>query len=304
MSVTSGIKSTVRTLLNKTLMITLLALVILGCSVWGWWHYTYSTPSNAFNRMLSTMLSTPSVVRHVVQESQITGQKLDQTTRLISSPSQGVIGETVLTQGGSVITTENIATPETDYVRYTGINTDQKNKDGQSFNFDSVLGVWGTSGSTVAGSTPGQLYNQNIFSAVPIANLNSNDRQKLLDQIAADNVYQVDYGATEVSQRGSRPTYTYPVTVNPVAYVKMLKTFATMLGLKQLEQLDPSQYQNAKPISFQFVVDTWSGQIIEIHYSEENRVETYDSYGVKDDLEEPENAIPISELQGRLQQLQ
>ncbi len=299
-----GVFRSLRVFKNKAFTLTLASLIILALAVAGWWHYIYSTPTNTFNRMLATMLSTQSVVKQVKQASDVTGQRLDQNTRLVSTPVQAVNGTSVLNQGGDTITTEIIGTPQHDYVRYIDIKTDQKSVSGGNFDFSSVLGVWGKSESTTDQVQSTQFYSQNLFGVIPVANLPVAQRNQLLNQIRDDKVYSVDYGATEVGRRDSRPTYTYPVSVNPVAYVRMLKTFAGMLGQKQLEQVDPEQYSSAAPLKFELVVDTWSGQLVEIRYTEQARTEIYKSYGVKADVRQPKDTIPISELQNRLQQLQ
>lgn len=251
------------------------------------------------------MISTPSVVRRTTQEDVLSEQKLDQQMRLVSVPRHQVQGVNVLDQGVTKITTENIGTPDYDYIRYKSIETAQKTTSGNSFDFTSVLNIWGKTEPNTDTVNNAQLYGQSIFGVLPIANLTGTDRSKLLQQMRTDQVFQVNYTTVKHEQRGNRPTYTYDVTVAPVPYVSMLKTFADILGLKQLEQVNPSDYQNTPDLKFKFVVDVWSSQLVEITYTDDSaRTEVFGSYGVHTPISEPTETIPVSELQQRLQQLQ
>jgi hypothetical protein len=277
-------------------------IIVLVIAVWGWWHYVYSSPANTFDRMLSTMLSTYSVTKHTEEGSAASGQSLDQTVQLITTPAHQVQGRNIVNQGDTQITTENIGTSKFDYVRYTDIQTAQKNSKGNNFDFSSVLNIWGVSEMHPDTAT-GQLYGQNIFGVVPIGNLSGTQRRILLDEIDGKDIYKVDYAKLKHEMRNGRPTYTYNVTVDAVPYVQMLKNFARTIGVIQLEQVDPNQYKDTPALTFQMVVDVWSAELLEVQFSDSGRIERYDSYGASTLMPEPTDTIPVIELQTRLQSL-
>lgn len=279
-----------------------LALVIFAGSGWAWWHYIQSEPTKVFERMLETSMSTPSVTKTVTQKEN--DQKLEQIIQLSASPAAQVHSRNVLDQGQAVITTESIGNKANDFIRYENIQTDQKNSAGSSFDFSSVLSVWGKSGQDAETSGEAQLFNQTILGVVPMANLAATERHKLLDQIMKDGVYQVDYSKVRRAIKNGRPVYTYDVSVQPVAYITMLKSFAGALGLPQLEDVDPQQYANTPPLSFSFEIDVWSAQLAKVDYTDTGRSETYTAYGARTLIAEPENVVTLEELQSRLQSIQ
>jgi hypothetical protein len=280
----------------------LAALVIFGFSGWAWWHYVQSKPTKVFDRMLSTLLTAQSVTKTISQEEN--GQKLEQTIQLTLQPKAQVHSENVLDQGQAVITTESIGTLQNDFVRYLDIKTDQKNSSGSSFDFSNVLTVWGKSGDNKEAGEEAQLFNQTVLGVVPVANLPLGARQELLRQIRTDKVYTVNYGSVKRSNSNGRPVYTYDVTVEPVAYINMLKTFAHSLGLSQLDQVDASQYTNTPALKFSFDVDVWSAQLTKVTYTGSNRTETYSAYGARAVVNQPKDTITLEELQTRLQSIQ
>jgi hypothetical protein len=94
------------------------------------------------------------------------------------------------------------------------------------------------------------------------------------------------------------------VQVRAVAYIQMLKTFAQMIGMSQLDEVDPRQYQNTPSLRFKMSVGRWSGQLMQVVFDGDNHTETYNSYGVRRSIEMPQASVPVSELQLRLQQIQ
>lgn len=278
-----------------------LTVVVFLVSGWGWWHFVQSKPSNVFDRMLATMLATSSVTKTITQEEN--GQKLDQKIQLTTQPKAQVHSENVLNQGQAVITTESIGTVRNDFVRYTDIQTEQKNSSGSSFDFSSVLASWGKSGNSEE-TEQAQLFNQTLLGVVPTGNLPSGARKQLIEQIQKDKVYAVDYSTVKRANVGGRPVYTFDVAMQPVAYINMLKTFARSLGLTHLDQVDASQYENTPELKFSFEVDVWSAQLKKVTYTDSGRSEVYTAYGARVLVDEPGDTITLEELQTRLQQVE
>ncbi len=256
--------------------------------------------------MLNTNLSTSSVTKHTVQTS--SGQNINQTSQVLTAPYHSVQSRNIVQQtlgSATTVVTENISTPKAESVRYDSITTSQKSASGQDFDFSKVLGVWGkTNFNSQNPYNASSTYSQNVFGVVPVANLPLQQRQILLNQINGDKVYTVDFSKTTSQNINGHPVYNYSVSLNPVAYIKMLKTLATDLGLQQLNQLDPARYASAQPVELTFQVDVWSGQLLAVKYQGNGRTESYKSYGQNVKLSDPSPTIPLSDLQNRLQQIQ
>lgn len=281
-------------------VLVLVAVVILGSAGAAWKYHKISQPTVVFDRMLETMLTTSSVTKRISQEEG--GQKLDQIVQLTTSPQGQVHSQNILDQGAATITTESIGTPNKDYIRYKAIATDQKNAAGKAFDFTNVLSFWGQSGGDQESSA--QLYNQTLLGAVPVARLQPDARQKLINQIRNDGVYNVDYANVKRSKTNGRPTHSYQVTVKPVPYINMLKTFVSLIGSDQLQDVDANLYTDTEELVFSFDIDVWSGQLTKVSYVGTSRVETYSAYGAFVLVEEPAEAIGLDELQSRLESIQ
>jgi len=280
------------------------ASIILAIAIGAWFRLVYTRPAATFNRMLNTMLSTTGVSKKITQTQD--GQQISQDVQLTAQPVARVHSLSVLKQGdgGTVITTENVGTLTADYVRYADIKTSQKTADGKAFDFKTVLGIWGKADAKDPESGGAQLFNQTVLGVVPVGNLNAAARQKLMNQIVKDKVYSVDYASVARNRVAGRPQYSYDVTVQPVAYVGMLKSYAREIGIKELESVDPAQYKETPPLKFNFIVDVWSGQLQTINYIDSERSETYSSYGARLRIETPVAQTTVQDIQTRLQKLQ
>lgn len=286
-------------------LLVLLALAIFIVSMWGAWHYVVSSPKHVFKSMLAHSLSTTGVVRHVVDDS--SSQQTNQLTYLKNVGQHRAQSNSRLTQQGNpptVIDTESIGTPTSDYARYVKIQTTQKKTDGKSIDFKDILNVWGKSPEDSSGKTKGQLYNQSALGIVPIGNLPASARKALLKQMEQTNVYTTDYQKVEKRTVSGRPTYTYTVQLKPQAYVEMLKNFAAGIGLNQLKDIDTSTYKDVKPIEVRLTVDVLSQQLVQVVNTSSSQIETLTSFGLQKLIQIPQQSIDVEALQQKLQGLQ
>lgn len=289
---------------KKFLIISIvLILALAGAGKWMWWRKVYSKPENVFGRMLSNSLSTRSVTRH---SSQTDGfQTLKQDTQYVGAPLHQVNVLSNLRQendSDTVIITENLTDKDNNFVRYKSISTAQKSSSGQDFNFSNVLNVWGQAPATENSNSITQSYIQNIV--VPFAYLNPDNKRTLINQINKENVYEVDYSAVTRRIINGRPTYIYPVTVKPVPYINMVKTFAKLFKATQLDDVNTDDYASIPPLKFEFEVDVWSSQLTKIIYTGSEKTEAITSHGARSIFTKPDTTITLEELQARLQQLQ
>ncbi len=279
-----------------------LALILLGAAGYTYWKNVYSTPDAVFRRMLSSSLQTIGFTRIATQSGD--GQSLDVTSLQTTAPYHQVRAENILKQGEqTTITTESITTTNKNFVRYNDIQTDQTKTDGSKFDFNQILGQWGDVAATENDNSITTIYTGNVI--VPFANLSAQDKETLLNQIITDGVYELDYDAIKTEIVDGRKTYIYDVTVNPVPYIKMLKTLSGMLGQDQLADLNPDEYANVDALKFSMYVDVLSSQLTRVVYSDQSQTtEYYRGYGIRDVAPLPSDTIPLSELQTRLQQIQ
>lgn len=214
---------------------------------------------------------------------------------------------TTLTQVGTVVKSEAIGTPLTDYVRYTDIVTDQRKADGSEMDFSHIVGVW-----TRSQEGAGNFFAQALFGGVlpvgglgvPLGNLNPEARAELMQQIRSNNVYHIDFSKAKKEWADGRLQYTYDVTVQPVAYVALMKRFAQVVGLHGLDQLDPNTYEGQQSYPLQMTVDAFAKRVVRITDTTSGNVQTYSSYDVPVQVAVPTDTISNQELQRRLQELQ
>lgn len=282
--------------------IVLISIIVFGIAFCAWWRNVYSQPEKVFDRMLKNSLTLSSAAKHTFQSDG--EQTLKHDIQFIMSPRHAVHSISDLRQEGQASTnvvTENFSTPDENFVRYNRITTSQKNAKNEDFDFSKVVGLW-AEGSTQGSSSPAQIYSEGII--VPLANLNPENRKQLLDLINQEGVYEVDYSSLKRTIVNHRPVYSYGVTVKPVPYIKMLKTFTGFFGVTELDSVNADDYAAVPPLKFEFEVDVWSSQLTKVTYVDSGMTEYFGSFGAKNLFVNPKSTILIEELQTRLQQIQ
>lgn len=275
-----------------------LAVLLLTAGFF-WWTKVFNSPENVFWGMIENSLATSSVTRRVNQLSP--GGSVDTYSRLQTGATNASHSLEITKQGQTTVTKETIGTPDADYARYVGIDTDQMSVSGEPVDFSSVLGVWGK--STEEQSSEAQYFNQAILGTVPFASLSSTDRREIVDFMRQNGVYTVAYNEVQKSHEDGRKIYAYKVKISPVAYFRMLQLFADKLGLPEVPALEPSQYEGVAELETEFMVGKNSRQLLAIRYLGSGQEETYSSYGLSVPIQTPQNTIPLTELQTRIQNL-
>lgn len=282
-----------------------LLLIIAG---FVWWTQVYESPYNVYWGMLGNSLSASSVTKHIVEKS--SGTNLDEYVGENFGMSNAAYARTTLTDAASTIKTETVGTMNADFVRYTSINTKQKNKSGKAFDFSNVLGKWAksaaqnSSNQTTAvpfwAQTTLGLENGNV---VPIASLSATGRAALIKQLHDNTVFDTSFSNVEKSKQNGRPVYTYSLSVEPVAYVAFEKAFAADLGIKALNSLDPNNYQGEQAVKVNLTVDVHSHQLVEVSYPGTSHQEFYSSWGVPVAVPTPHATVSGQALQGLINQI-
>ena len=292
--------------LSSASLAVIAALLLLATFGWLWWNYVYSNPQRVFRAMLDNSLRVSSVTKEVSSNSE--GQALNQTARLQFGAEDRVMSRVELKQtdgSNTTIKTESVGTPTAEYTRYTQIDTDQKQTNGQPLDFSRLIGTWGRGATDTEGKlTAAELYNEMALGIIPLGNLGKADRRELLNLMRSENVYEVDYASAQKTTINGRPAYKYSITVETVAYARMLKRLAEMRGLTHLKDLDPADYAGGERLPFNVAVDIGSHQLRQIEYADLSRTENFSGYNGRYQIDLPAESIPIEELQARLQELQ
>jgi hypothetical protein len=285
-------------------LLTYTGILLLVVSGWLWWSRIYTDPQRVFTAMLENSLSTPSVTRHVTQAGQ--GNTLDQYIELDLGAQNLARITTTLGQGSgdaaAKVVTESIGTTGADYTRYLFIDTNERNSQGQALSFDDVIGVWAKNDEPQSGQASNNRYfNEALLGVVPFANLDTGQRESLLRTIQDKGVFKTELAAQ--GRQNGRRVYVYKATITPRSYIEMLQSFTKALGLGAVEGLEQENYEGVAPLNLELSVDVLSRQLVGVGYPANGRQEVYSGHGLKRNVTLPEETIPVSELQQRLQNL-
>ena len=291
-------------LFSPVRLLTFAAVVVVLLSVWTWWQYVYTSSNRTFWGMMDRNLMTNAYGK-VVDQS-VPGDQVRQATAIDYSSQQRVNGQTLLNRGAGEqythVVTDTVGTPGTDYVRYTEIQTGQKDAEGKPLDFSQVVGVWGVADSGSA--TGGQLFGDMALGILPVAQLNPDQRSSVMGSIRSTNAYAINGVTEKRTNIFGRKSYTYDVTVHVRGYVTALKQFALATGMKNLEDVDPTTYSEDREAKLLVTVDSWSRQVTKVEYPDSGRVEEFAGLGSLQRLNSvPEKSVTVDELQQRLGQV-
>ena len=292
--------------LTSVKFIASLAVIVLVGTFAAWTYHDTTNADRVFWGMVDSNLQTSAYTRQTEQKNG--SQSVNQVLQTNTSPDQVVYAETLFTQTGvdsATALTENLGTPTQDFVRYTSIETSQKDAQGKPLDFSKVLNIWGVTESQADAQTTGQLYNQAVLGVIPTGNLSAADRGALIANMKKQGAYTFQVTETKRSWPFGRPTYTFSVTVKPVAYITALKSFAATVGLNHLEEINPNDYESAQQLAFQVSVDGWTHQMTVSSQPQAGKNEVISGRNLKKAAPVvPTDAIPVEELQTKLQSIQ
>ena len=276
-------------------------VLVLGFGLW--WLLVRSTPTTAFNDMLSSNLATPGVTRVLEQGG---GQlKIAQYTQLQLGAQPTAHALTVFAQSGGVIATEQVSTQKEDFVRYQKIIATTKGTDGKPVNVSGVVGKWAklANGDSLSASISAGLFDQALFGVMPIANLQPDTRKELVNLIKTSNVFSYDPSKVKTVTERGRKAYSYEVSIKPAPYVKLMQEFGELVGVRQYDDINANDYANSANILVTILVDARSHTLAEVQQGN-GRTERYEAFGVMSQTELPKATLTtkqLTELLGKLQ---
>lgn len=276
-----------------------LALIVL--TSWLWWHYSYLNPQNVYWAAISNNLATSGVTKKTTTAG--TNSQIEQYDQITLGSQNLVRSVTTTNQTGAEATkvvTEAIGTPTDSFSRYTSISTNRKNSAGQPLNFEPAINKWSKLNASASGSGA---FASAVFDAIPIANLTASQRADVMKSIRQGNTYKTDFTKVGKERKNSRLYYKYAVEIAPDKYVELLKQVDGFMGLNQLKNLDPAQYQGSAPVQLTVVIDAVGHQLATVTYSDNARQVDYSAWGVVGKIDVPKDTISQADLQTKLSEI-
>lgn len=207
-----------------------------------------------------------------------------------------------LSTGGAVAKAETLTTPSAQYTRYDYI---RKLKNGKPEDFSRVIGLWAKVARYSHNEIP-EAYAQVLLDQLlplPIGNLTNSERASLFEQIQDGQIYTINFAKTKRTTYQGRPAYTYAVSIQPVLYLQLIKSYAPDLNMHQLDQLNPNTYDGEPNVQAAWTVDVKSKQLVEADYGN-GRVQTYSGWGVPITTTVPTHTVSATELENLLGDVQ
>ena len=80
-----------------------------------------------------------------------------------------------------------------------------------------------------------------------------------------------------------------------------MSDYAKLTGLADPSQFNPADYKGSPPISVDLTIDILSRNLTHVTFNATNRTEEYSGWNLYSPADLPDDAIPIEELQKRLE---
>lgn len=205
---------------------------------------------------------------------------------------------TTLTSDGATAETETLTTPSAEYTRYDSIHELMK---GKPINFTSVIGLWAKTASYEGNIVP-PTFAQTLLGQLlplPIGNLTASERAQFLSQIQNDQIYTVNFSTAKKITYNGRLAYVYAVSIEPVLYLQLVKSYAPSVGMQEVSQLNPNDYDGESDVKATWTIDTKSKELVKADYGS-GRVQTYTGWGVPITTVVPTHTVTAAQLQQRL----
>jgi hypothetical protein len=205
---------------------------------------------------------------------------------------------TTLSNGTAKAKTETLTTPKAEYVRYDSIH---KVIHGKSVNFSHVIGVWAKTtsftGSVIPPTFPQVLLDQLL--PLPMGNLTPGERTDFLQQMQDAQIYTVNFSSAKKTTYQGRAAYVYAVSIQPVLYLQLIKSYAPDVDMRQDDQLNPNSYGGESNVSATWTIDAKAKELVKVDYGS-GHTQTYGGWNVPITTPTPTHTVSASELQHRL----
>lgn len=284
-----------------TVWVFALGLLVLLGSLFAWYQYVHRSTYGVFWDTIDNNLNINGVTRTIEQQNN--GADFNQKLQISLGAENVARGITTVTQpsaeGNTVVVSETVGTPTENFVRYVDVNVAGSGT--APADVASIKNVWSREPLTQGGQLNQSILAEGLFSSFPLARLNQPQRQEVVQFMKDNKVYSVDYKNAKEVSRGGKQGFEYVVVVDLPGYIATLKMIDTMMGLKQLESVDPSAYEGAEPAELTVVNSINGRQLLEVTYNGSSRKEKYSAYGARINVAIPEAYLLRSELEQKVQ---
>jgi hypothetical protein len=253
-------------------------------------HSVSQDPQKLFYGSLERNLSEKGVTCSVSKSASGTTQALKVSLDLASKTDAHSF-LTVSSQG-TTVQTEEMVLKNADYLRYTSVKADTKSKAANGPDFSKILNKW---------IKPDQ-NNSTLFSStvlggcvVPLTALSTRDEGVITTIIEKGQAFKTDFTKTGTTRIAGEPVRQYHVTIQAVPYVTLMQAVGKAYGLDNLKQLNIKDYDSKKPRQAIFSVDTGTGRLAQIQFTDETRVVEFRDYGKVPQLTAPAKTISNKE---------
>jgi hypothetical protein len=292
---------------SLAIIVFVVGLLIFAISGYFWYTRVFSSPTNVFWGMVDNNFKSYGMTRSITQENASQGLKQSQSTRLMLGSQNISQGKTSIMQnnpqtGQVQIDTESIGTMSANYSKYTSINI-SKSASGKQPDFSQFENIWAVENNIPTGQLNLIQAMFGTMGTVPFGHLDAASRHKLVNYMKSNEVYKfTDLGVRRENKNG-RPVYTYDVSVDLPKAVASLIMFDKLSGLNKLQGIDPEQYAGGGAVPLQMSIDILTHDIVEVSYGGGAQKEQFSSSGAYVKARVPEQTVPVSELQQKIQEI-
>ncbi len=280
---------------GRYIIVVCLLIVVGGLGVFLWQKSAPMSPDKALYAALDENLRQPGMSCQISQSDTTSSTVVSLDIDLKST--SGILARTVLRQQSSSVTTEELDTKGSAFIRYTQLETTQKAPNGQKWAASKALNVWAQTHL----SSP-TLYARTVLGncVVPLAHLSVTDEKQMSDELRKGKIFTYDTSKVRRETLRGTPVYVYDVTVQPKPYVDLMKQVAKATGMADVKAVNSSEYASRTPQKMQFYVSRQNPHVQQIVYATKKRKITFSDYGQIPRFKVPTQSISTQELQKRL----
>ncbi|HEY8998883.1 MAG TPA: hypothetical protein VIM53_01050 [Candidatus Saccharimonadales bacterium] len=287
---------------SLAIVLVLVAVGIVAAAT-TWWRSTSVDPTRVFWGAVANSMTTPGVT--VSESATSSGATTAQVNQFDFGPEERAQTITTFTEGPAEVRTLELSTPTADFTKYLAISVGSADKIPSS-ELKPVLNVWGNTTSTTKSkdtNVPSTFGTVLLELALPFGNFSPTQEAALMNQAQTQQVYTPAISSVQKKTVHGRLQYTYSVTMQPILYVQLMKTYAQDSGLHELDSVNPNEYASASATTMQWVVDARSRQVMQVSY--DGHTESYSGYGLRISTATPtaKQVITGAALQSRVNTL-
>lgn len=200
----------------------------------------------------------------------------------------------------TTVQTEELAVGKDDYLRYTKVSTTATNRQGERPDYSKLINKWIKTDT----KKPAELHQLTALGGcvVPLVKLPTLSESSLSREIKSDAVFKADFAKSEKAEMDKRIVRKYPVTIPAEAYVKYMRAVGQAAGLPMLDSLKVADFSDKQARKAVFSVDTKTGRLVHIQFTDEIRSVKFDSYDAIPELKAPAKSITNDEARKLLGQ--